>query len=518
MFFKSLKNNWVILSISLFNFAVLFIPNFFPYYGYFGDELYEIACSKRLAFGYVDHPPFATFFLSIIRFFIGDSLFAIRLLPALAGGSLVFLIGVITKRLGGGIFAQGIACLAASIVPFYLMMHGFYSLNAFESLLLTCCVLVLIIIIQDNKPKLWLIWGLIIGIGIMNKHTFVVFGIAMLSGIMFTPWRKYFRNKYFWRGIFIACIVILPNVIWQIQNNFISTEYYKASVDAIVPTPSLILSIMPMIALGLNPLVFTICLLGMFYLFFSSEGKPYRVFGWMFLLSFLFFTLTNINRPDRAAPVYPILMAGGSIILERWLNEFHKDWLKTFIIFIFFIGGIFSFLISLPVLPPDVLQKYSDMIELHNRESETDKLMMSVINHHHSLFTNRLGWPSMVEDVAAVYHQLSKEDKEKAVILSSHCAEAGAIEFYGSQYNLPPVISVDNNYRLWGYGKATGDVMIAIGGNKDVLKSIFEKVEVSGIISPCTFCLHYQESTPIYVCRKINRPMTDFFVAHIRPY
>lgn len=518
MFFKSLKNHWVILSLSLFHFAVLFIPNFFSSYGYFGDELYEIACSKRLAFGYVDHPPFATFLLSIIRFFIGDSLFAIRLLPALAGASLVFLIGVITKRLGGRIFAQGLSCLAASIIPFYLMMHGFYSLNAFESLLLTFGVLMLIVIIQDNKPKLWLILGLVMGIGITNKHTFVVFGVAILLGILFTSLRKYFHNKYFWWGIFITVIIILPNVIWQIQNNFISMEYYKTSVDAIFPTPFLILSIIPMIALGLNPLVFIICLLGIFYLFFSKEGEPYRIFGWMFLLSFLFFTLTNINRPDRVAPAYPILIAGGSIILEYWLNKFHKDWLKPFIVFMFCVGGIFSFLISLPILPPDVLQKYADMIELRNQESEEGKLLMSVINHHHSLFTNRLGWQSMVDDVSTVYQKLSAEDKEKAVILSARCAEAGAIEFYGSAYNLPPVISVDNNYRLWGYGKATGEVIIAIGGNKDVLKSIFEKVEISGIISPCKFCLQYKEYTPIYVCRKINRSMMDFFVAHIRPY
>jgi 4-amino-4-deoxy-L-arabinose transferase-like glycosyltransferase len=180
-FIRFLRDNWVILLIASLNFFILFIPNLFGYYGYLRDELYIIACSKRLAFGYIDHPPFAVFLMSIIRFFLGDSILAIRLLPALANAVLIFLIGIITKRLGGKKFAQGLAGFAFSIMPFYLMMNAFYSMTGFEPLLLTCCVLVLIIIIQENKQRYWLILGLIIGIGIINKYTFVIFGVASVN-------------------------------------------------------------------------------------------------------------------------------------------------------------------------------------------------------------------------------------------------------------------------------------------------------------------------------------------------
>ena len=228
-FMRFLRDNWIILLISLFNFFILLSPNLLGYYGYLRDELYIIACSKRLAFGYIDHPPFAIFLMSIIRLISGDSILTIRILPALANAFLIFLVGIITKRLGGKKFAQGLASFAFSIIPVYLMMNGFYSMSGFEPLLLTCCVLVLIIIIQDNKPQYWLIIGLMIGIGLINKYTFLIFALSILMGIIFTPLRKNIFEKYFWLGILLIIIIVFPNIIWQIQNDFISVEFFKRS-------------------------------------------------------------------------------------------------------------------------------------------------------------------------------------------------------------------------------------------------------------------------------------------------
>ncbi|MGD0279124.1 MAG: glycosyltransferase family 39 protein, partial [Smithella sp.] len=181
IFIRFLRDNWIIISIALFNFFILFIPNFFGYYGYLRDELYTIACSKRLAWGYVDHPPFAVFLMYIIRFFLGDSIPAIRFLPAVAHASSIVLIGLITKRLGGKKFAQVMAGVAFSIMPVYLLMDSIYSKIFLEPFLLTVCILILLIIIQDHKKKYWLFLGLIIGIGLINKYTFVIYTLAILA-------------------------------------------------------------------------------------------------------------------------------------------------------------------------------------------------------------------------------------------------------------------------------------------------------------------------------------------------
>ena len=122
---RFVKDNYVILLISLVNFFIILSPNLLGYYGYSRDELYIIACSKRLAFGYIDHPPFSVFLMSIIRLFWGDSILAIRFLPAMAHAFSIFFVSIITKRLGGKKFAQVLASFAFSIMPYYLFLTGF---------------------------------------------------------------------------------------------------------------------------------------------------------------------------------------------------------------------------------------------------------------------------------------------------------------------------------------------------------------------------------------------------------
>jgi len=56
-------------------------------YGYMSDELYYLDSTARLAWGYVDHPPLSIAILKLVRAVLGDSLPALRLLPALARGS-----------------------------------------------------------------------------------------------------------------------------------------------------------------------------------------------------------------------------------------------------------------------------------------------------------------------------------------------------------------------------------------------------------------------------------------------
>jgi hypothetical protein len=514
-FIRFLRNHWIILLISLLNFIITFIPNLFGFYELFRDELYYIACSKRLAFGYYDHPPFATFLLSIIRLFFGDSILAIRFLPILVNTLLIFIAGIITKKLGGKKFAQGIACLSVSICPFYLILNSFYSMNSFESLLLTCCVLILIIIIQEDKNHYWLLWGLITGIGLINKHTFAVYEFAILIGMTFTPLRKYFFDKYFWLGIFISIVIILPNVIWQIQNDFISAAYYKNIIAYNSTTLPLTFIIMQIIAL--NPLVFPVCLLGIIFLFLKTEGKPYRVFGWMFLISFFYFLFMKVNRPDRLAPVYPILMSGGSIMAELWINKINRNWIKHFIIAILIIGGIISFSLFLQILPPEILVRYNQTIGLSNQGigdiGEEGIRVMPIIGQviYHQMFCDRLGWKSMATDVATVYNKMSDQDKKEAVIFAANYGEASAIEFYGSQYNLPTVISTHYNYWLWGFNNATGDLMISIGYDKEILDIFFEKVEETGIIHTCDYCMDNENNLPIYICRKIKIPMKELW-------
>src|SRR4029077_12761280 len=89
-------------------------------YGYFRDELYYIACARHLDFGYVDQPPLSILLLRLSEICLGDSLFAIRLLPALAGAATVALTGLIARELGGRAWALALACASSLCALFNL--------------------------------------------------------------------------------------------------------------------------------------------------------------------------------------------------------------------------------------------------------------------------------------------------------------------------------------------------------------------------------------------------------------
>ncbi len=136
---------------------VLFATN--DSYGYHGDELYYLACSEHLAWGYVDHPPLSIAVLALIRPILGDALWALHLLPALAVAGSVLLTGLMARRLGAGAFGQGLAALAAVITPLYLIFASYYSMNAFDLLFWCLGTYVILGILKNDTPKGWLLIG-----------------------------------------------------------------------------------------------------------------------------------------------------------------------------------------------------------------------------------------------------------------------------------------------------------------------------------------------------------------------
>ena len=93
-------------------------------YGYFRDELYYLACSDHLDWGFVDQPPLSIAILKLTRMLAGDSLFAIRFPAALAGAATVVITGLMARRLGGGRFAQVLAALSIALSPVVLGNGG----------------------------------------------------------------------------------------------------------------------------------------------------------------------------------------------------------------------------------------------------------------------------------------------------------------------------------------------------------------------------------------------------------
>src|SRR5215510_14079879 len=190
------------------------------HYGYFRDELYYIACGRHLDLGYVDQPPLSISVLRLSQLLLGDSLFAIRLLPALAGAAIVALTGVIARELGGRGWAIALACAGPLCALFNLAVGNFFSMNAFEPLFWMGAVYLFVRIINGSAPTLWIWFGVLLGLGIENKHSTVFLGVAIFVALLLTPERRHFTNKWIWLGGLIAFAIALPNILWQARHHW----------------------------------------------------------------------------------------------------------------------------------------------------------------------------------------------------------------------------------------------------------------------------------------------------------
>jgi 4-amino-4-deoxy-L-arabinose transferase-like glycosyltransferase len=202
MNFPGFKKKWmqndlhIIIFFSLITVFIHFLSNAFIAYGIFRDEFYYIACSKHLALGYVDQPPLSIYLLYISRMLFGDSLFALRLFPSLTGGLIVFITGLVVRKLGGGRTALLIALISITVAPFMLAGCTIYSMNCFDGLFWVLAVYLLIRIIDDSKPRLWILLGVVTGLGLLNKISMAWFAIGLAIALLLTPQRKHLATKW----------------------------------------------------------------------------------------------------------------------------------------------------------------------------------------------------------------------------------------------------------------------------------------------------------------------------------
>lgn len=499
-----LKNNsgmLVLLGVAAFLIHVVVAAT--TAYGYFRDEFYYIACSEHLAFGYVDQPPLSILLLAVSRFLFGDSLVALRLLPAIAAGVVVFLTGRIAGLLGGDRFAQLLAALCALTAPQYLGMLDFYSMNAFDLLFWTIAIYIVVGILRDGNPKGWLVFGIVAGLGAQNKYSMIFLCVGLVAGVLLTAERKHLLTKWFWLGTGIAALIFLPHILWQVAHSFPTAEFIKNATENknIISTPVefLVRQIMFM-----SPLTFPVWGTGLLFFFFAAAAKPYRFIAWCYVILFTLFIVQH-GKPYYLSPIYPMLFAGGAIAIQQFVERRRWEWLRPTCVATLLLGGIGSAPFALTVLPPETFIGYSRALGIESRPEERHQ-MGKLPQHYADMF----GWEEKVQAVARAFQSLKPDEQAACAIFTFNYGRAGAIDFFGGKYGLPKSISNHNNYWLWGPRDYTGDVVIILAKELGEMRDMFASVEMFEVI-PCEYCMPYEADTQVYICRGLKRPIKELW-------
>lgn len=444
-------------------------------YGLFVDELYFLACGEHLAWGYVDMPPLTAVQAWLARSLFGDSLYGLHLFPALAGAALVLLVGAIARELGGGRYAQALAALAAVVAPGWLAADAYLSMNSIEPLLVAGCVLIIIRIIKTRKTKLWLVFGVLSGIGLLNKHTIVVFAFALIVSLLVTPERRIMFNWWLVAGGAIALMIFLPNFVWMWQHHFPHLEQL-----ANIKRNHRNVSLSPLVfiaqqVLFMHPLALPLWLAGLWhFLAGSEEGKRFRALGIAYLIPLLVLIAAD-SRVYYLLPAYSMLFAGGAVAIEKWLARSSMRWLRPAYAVLIAITGIMFAPLAMPLLSPESYIKYTETIRL-----SPPRLENRGTSALPQLFADRFGWPEMAQAVANAYFAIPESERRKTAIFGQDYGQAGAIDFYGPKLGLPKAISGHLSYWYWGPRDYTGEIMLVMGDRREVLEQKFEQVEKVG--------------------------------------
>jgi len=495
----------LVLALAAGLFLLVWIPSFFGPYGYFIDELYYLACAARPAWGYVDHPPLSILILVASRWLLGDSLPALRLMPALLGAATVVLTGALARRLGAGAFGQGLTAVATIFAPIPLIMFGVYSMNSIEIPLWTASFYVLAVVLEKNWARGWLLFGLLAGFALLNKHTTVLLGAAVAFGLLLSPARKQLAARWPWLGAGVAALILLPNLWWQYAHGWPSLEFYRnADLYKNVPTPPLQVLIQQI--LFYNPGALPVWLAGLLFFLRSQRGRSYRVVGWACAALLIMMIASQKSRPDRIAGIYPVLFAGGAVWIEALAQRRRLGWARPASVALVVIAGLFFLPLAVPLLPPDVTARYASATgvvpQIERGEGKVSQLPQWL--------ADRFGWKEFVADVGAAARLLTAEERSKAVIVVPSYGHAGALELLGGP-DLPPVLSPQNTYYLWGRTLLAGRTVeggIAVGLDPGGLRRLYEQVELIGV-HRCSYCMPWRAEMPTYRVWGSKSPLAD---------
>ncbi len=448
-------------------------------YGFFRDELYYLVCGHHLAWGYVDQPPLVAVQARIAETLFGLSPTGIRILSFAAGGLLVGLTGILTWQLGGKRSAQILAMTAVLAAPVFLGISNFLSMNSFEPCFWMGVMLVLLRIADGSAgPRAWLIFGLLAGLGVENKHSTAFFLLALLVGLLLSPQRRILWTRWCAAGVVLLILLALPNLIWQWVHHFPTYEMLSniAHSDKNIKLPPLafLLQQANMLFPGTAPLWIG----GLAWLAFVRKARPWR-FAALTYLVFLVLLMALHAKDYYLAPIYPVLFAAGAAARShlprlRWVIVGYTAVLGLALCFI--TGPI-----VLTLLPPASYRAY--VSHFPGADAKQEKFSSPLPQY----LSDRFGWPQMVEGFAARYVALPPDERAQTGIFCRNYGEASAVNVLGPKYGLPTAISGHQNYFYWGWNGYTGESVLTFNNNIDGYRQYYGEVVDLGLFdSPWT--------------------------------
>ena len=456
-----LRENGHLILVALLSMATLVIRN--GQTGWHRDELDILDNARYLAWGYVSYPPVSPLLARAALTLFGPSLIGVRLFPGLARAVAIILTGLMARELGGKRWAEALAAVAALVAPVGLLGGVLFSYSAFDFMWWVTVAYFMIRLLKSENPRWWLALGVVLGVGMMTKYTIAYLVLGLVAGVLLTPARRWLRSRWLWAGAGLSLLIVLPNVIWQVRNDFITLDFLTSIHARDIRIGRTEGYLVEQLVFSSHPFTIPIWMSGLYFYFFAAPGRRYRALGWMYLVPFLLLYFTQ-GRSYYLAAAYPMLFAGGAVAIEGWLARLSATagrWVKGCIWVALAIGAVPGAALALPIAP-------------------VNSSVWNVASDINGELNEQIGWPELVETVAGIFAALPDAQRAQTGILTGNYGEAGAINLYGPAYGLPTAISGVNSYWQRGYGDPPPTRLIILGMNLEEASRYFRACEIVG--------------------------------------
>ncbi|MEA3462847.1 MAG: glycosyltransferase family 39 protein [Bacteroidota bacterium] len=443
-------------------------------YGFQRDAYLYLAQSRHLDWGFFSTPPLLAFVTRIHTFIWGDSLLAIRLLPALVGAVSIFIVGWLIRQLKGGTMAQLIGLTAYFVSPAFLRPAVLLQPVIFNHLFWLLAAVVVFQLVRKQDPKL-LLWMIpVLGLGLLAKYSIIFYGSALLVALLISRHRKMLWTWYLLVAIVGGLLVILPNLIWQYQHNWpvIShmTELQETQLGNVLLKDFLFVQVL------MHLPALPVWLGGLIWLIFTREHRNYRIFAWAFALSLLLIILLR-GKSYYTVAAYTILVVFGGIAWERWSHR--SCGIVAYIVLVFILlNGIFVLPFSLPIYKPDRMVEY----DRKQIKRGLDVILKWEDGEVHDLpqdYADMVGWDELGDKVWAFYDTLADSVKINTLVYGENYGHAGAALCHQPDRSYPEVYSFNDAFMEWIPRSPEMKHMIYVGYS-DRIPQYFRKVELVG--------------------------------------
>ncbi len=471
-------------------------------YGFFRDELYYLACSKRLDWGYVDQPPLSIALLRMVTAIFGDSLAAVRAAPVFTGLATIAVVGLIAREMGGGKFAQTLAALAVAVSPVYRVVSHVYSMNGLDVLLWAASALIFLRLLKQDTLGLWLALGAVCGIAFLNKVGILWLGAGVGLGLLLTDKRRLLLTICPWAALALATAIAAPYVVWQSQHSWATVEFVRnATKYKLVPTPPWLFLATQVVVM--NPATAPLWVVGALGGVFHPAWKRWRPMAIVFLTVVAILLASGRARENYLSPAFPFVLGVGAVAIEGWMADRHRAWRRV-VVGVTAVLGIATSLLALPILSPQTFIKVVGHSPVEPPAAERGE--KSPLQG----FADMYGWPEMAARVGQVYASLSPADRIRCAVLTNNYGEASAIDHFGPERGLPTPICGHNNFWLWGPDGWLGDVAILVGDWPKERLDDFESVQKVGEMNSL-YAVPEERDAPIYLARRLRVSVPAFW-------